>query len=345
MAGYVPGEQPKPSELGRLVKLNTNENPYPPSSRVMVAVRKAASDLRVYPDPAQKRLRELAGKVYGFEPECVLGGNGSDELLSLLARAFVPPRGRIMTMKPTYLVYEAVAAALGTRLLEVPFTRDYHLPESLFRKKAELFFLANPNSPTGTAVWPDEVEEFAKGFSGLVVVDEAYADFSRFNCLDLARRLPNVLVLRTMSKSFSLAGLRLGLAFGHRDVIAALAKIKDSYNLSGLQLAAAEAALSDMGGVRRNARRIIKTRETLIRELVARGFLVLPSEANFVMFYLGRKLSRKLGAGPGAVKALRRKGVLVRHYPGAGLKDALRVTVGTDKEIARFLKALDGIAR
>ncbi|MHC4914951.1 MAG: histidinol-phosphate transaminase [Planctomycetota bacterium] len=343
MAAYVPGEQPKPSELRRLVKLNTNESPYPPSKKVAAAVKRAASRLRVYPDPGQSRLRELAGKVYGFRPERVLGGNGSDELLALIGRAFVPERGTIMTMRPTYLVYETVAAGLGARLVEVSFTREYGLPAGLAKRRADVFFLANPNSPTGTAVWPDEVEAFAKKFRGLVVVDEAYADFSRFNCLALARKMPNVMVLRTMSKSFSLAGLRLGLALGPGDVIAALTKLKDSYNLSGLQLAAAEAALRDMGHVRRNVRRIVTVRAKLTRELVARGFLVLPSESNFVMFHLGKRLSKKLGAGPGAVKALRRKGVLVRHYPGAGLRDALRVTVGTEKQIDRFLKALDAV--
>lgn len=341
MAAYVPGEQPKPSELGRLVKLNTNENPYPPSAKVTAALRRAAESLRTYPDPGQGKLRKLAGKVYGFRPECAMGANGSDELLALVARAFVPERGRIMIMRPTYLVYETVAAGLGARLIEVPFTPEYGLPATLAGKKADVFYLSNPNSPTGTAVWPDEVEAFARKFRGLVVVDEAYADFARFNCLKLARKLPNVLVLRTMSKSFSLAGLRLGLAFGSKAVIATLMKLKDAYNLSGPQLAAATAALSDMAHVRRNVKRIVRTRERLIRELVARDFLVLPSESNFVMFHLGRRLSRKLGAGPGAVKALRRRGVLVRHYPGAGLRDALRVTVGTEKEIDKFLSALD----
>jgi histidinol-phosphate aminotransferase len=345
MAPYVPGEQPRPSELGRLVKLNTNENPYPPSPKVLAAVRGVGKRLRIYPDPAQKKLRELAGEVYGFKPECVLGGNGSDELLALVARAFVPERGTIMTMKPTYLVYETLASGLGARLVEVPFTREFTLPAGLARRRADVFFLANPNSPTGTAVWPDEVEEFARKFRGLVVVDEAYADFSRFNCLHLARKLPNVLVFKTMSKSFSLAGLRLGLAFGPREVIAALMKLKDSYNLSALQLAAAEAALSDMAHVRRNVRRVIRIREKLMRGLVARGFLVLPSESNFVMFHLGRRLAKKLGGGSGAVKALRRKGVLVRHYPGAGLKNALRVTVGTDAETERFFKALDAVSK
>lgn len=345
MVPYVPGEQPKASELGRLVKLNTNENPYPPSPRVAAAVRRAAKELRTYPDPGQTRLRKLAGKVYGFRPECVLGGNGSDELLALVARAFVPERGRIMTMKPTYLVYETVASGLGAKLIEVPFTREYGLPAGLARRRADLFYLANPNSPTGTAVWPEDVEAFARKFRGLVVLDEAYADFARFNCLKLARKLPNVLVLRTMSKSFSLAGLRLGLALGPKPVIAALTKLKDSYNLSALQLAAAEAALGDVARARRNAKKIIRTRERLICELVARGFLVLPSEANFVLFHLGRKLSRKLGAGPGAVRALRRRGVLVRHYPGAGLRDALRITVGTESEIDRFLSAMDNVAR
>lgn len=343
MAPYVPGEQPKASELGRLVKLNTNESPFPPSPRVIAAVRREAASLRLYPDPQQKRLRAAAGRLLGFPPERVLGGNGSDEMLALIGRAYVPEGGTVMTMRPTYLVYETVAAGLGARLVEVPFTSDWRLPAGLARRRADVFYLANPNSPTGTLVPPAGVAAFARRFRGLVVVDEAYADFSRANCLALARRLPNVVVMRTMSKSFSLAGLRLGLVVGPREVIATLEKLKDSYNLGRLQLAAAEAALGDFAHVRRNVARIVRTRERLSRELAARGFRVLPSESNFVLFHLGPRLSRKLGAGPGAVKALRAEGVLVRHYPGPGLADALRVTVGTDAEIDRFLGALDAV--
>jgi histidinol-phosphate aminotransferase len=347
MAAYVPGEQPRPSELGRLVKLNTNENPYPPSPRVAAAVRSALGGgrLRIYPDPAQKRLRELAGKAYGFRPECVLGANGSDELIALLVRAFVPEGGAVMTMSPTYLVYATAAAGAGARLIEVPFTHDWRLPAGLSGRRAQVFFLANPNSPTGTAVPPEQVAAFARRFRGLVVVDEAYADFASANCLELARRLPNVVVTRTMSKSFSLAGLRLGVLLGHPDVVAALMKLKDSYNLGALQLAAAEAALSDMAHLRRNARRIVATRRRLVRELAGRDFCVLPSEANFVLMHLGPKLSKRLGGGPGAVRALRACGVLVRHYPGRGLEDALRITVGTDREADKFLAALDRVSR
>jgi histidinol-phosphate aminotransferase len=341
MSAYQPGEQPKPSEAGKLTKLNTNENPYPPSVRVRKALGQAASSLRTYPDPDQALLRKEAGLVYGFPKNRIIAGNGSDELLALIARVFVPDGGTIMTMTPTYLVYETVASGLGAKLLEVPFTKDYGLPRGLASKKADVFFLANPNSPSGTAVWPDQIEEFARKFRGLVVIDEAYADFARFNCLKLARSLPNVLVLRTMSKSFSLAGLRLGLGFGSKDVIAAMMKLKDSYNLSALQQAAGVAALQDMDYVCRNVAKIISSREKLVRELVARGFLVVPSDANFVMFHLGELMGRKLGGGGGAVKALRRLGVLVRHYPGPGLEDALRVTIGRPAEIKKFLTALD----
>jgi histidinol-phosphate aminotransferase len=299
--------------------------------------------MRLYPDPGQKRLRAAAGQVFGFPPERVLGGNGSDELLALIGRAFVPERGTILTMKPTYLVYRTVAEALGAKLIEVPFTADWRLPAGLARKRAQVFYLANPNSPTGTAVRPEEVRRFARRFRGLVVVDEAYADFARCNCLALAREMPNVVVMRTMSKSFSLAGLRLGLVMGPRQVIAALEKLKDSYNLSVLQLAAAEAALRDRAHLRRNVRRIVRARERLAHELAARGFRVLPSESNFVMFYLGPELAGELGHGPGAVQALRAQGVLVRHYPGEGLRDALRVTAGTESQIGRFLRALDAV--
>jgi len=343
MAAYVPGEQPKPSELGRLIKLNTNECPYPPSPRVVAAVRRAAPGMRLYPDPTQKRLREAAGKVYGFSPDRVLGGNGSDELIALIARAYVPEGGAILTMKPTYLVYRTVAEGLGCRLVEVPFTKDWRLPAGLWKQRTNVFYLANPNSPTGTLVPTAEVRRFAERFRGLVVVDEAYGDFAGANCLALARELPNVVVMRTMSKSYALAGLRLGLLFGPAEVISSLEKLKDSYNLSVLQLAAAEAAVLDRAYLKRNVGRIKRSRARLIGGLARRGFRVLPSESNFVLFHLGPKLAAKLGEGPGAVKALRAEGVLVRHYRGEGLADTLRVTVGTDSEIDRFLVALDAV--
>jgi len=345
MAAYVPGEQPKPSELGKLVKLNTNECPYPPSPRVIAAVRRAAPGMRLYPDPGQRRLREAAGKVFGFSPDRVLGGNGSDELIALIARAYVPEGGTILTMKPTYLVYRTVAEGLGVHLIEVPFTKDWRLPADLWKRRADVFYLANPNSPTGTLVSPEEVRRFAERFRGLVVVDEAYGDFASSNCLVLARELPNVVVMRTMSKSFALAGLRLGIIMGPREVIAALEKLKDSYNLSVLQLAAAEAAVLDRDYLRRNVARIKRARARLIGGLARRGFRVLPSESNFVLMYLTPELSRRLGRGPGAVRALRAEGVLVRHYPGRGLEDTLRVTAGTERQVDRFLAALDRLAR
>lgn len=345
MAAYVPGEQPKPSELGRLVKLNTNECPYPPSPRVIAAVRRAAEGLRLYPDPGQRKLRVAAGEVFGFAPEQVLGGNGSDELLALIGRAFVPETGAILTMKPTYLVYRTVAEGLGCRLIEVPFTPDWKLPADLARHRAQVCYLANPNSPTGTLVSPAEVRRFAAAFKGLVVVDEAYGDFASTNCLELARTMPNVIVMRTMSKSFSLAGLRLGLVMGPSYVIASLEKLKDSYNLSVLQLAAAEAAVRDQAYLRRNVTRIKKARARLVSELKRRGFRTLPSESNFVLMHLGPELACRLGGGSGAVKALRAEGVLVRHYPGEGLYDTLRVSVGTEREIDRFLRALDSVSR
>jgi histidinol-phosphate aminotransferase len=330
--GYTPGEQPQDR---RYVKLNTNENPYPPSPRVLDAVRACATeDLRLYPDPMAEALRRRAAAVYGFEPEQVLAGNGSDDLLAMIVRACVGPGDRVVYPYPTYSLYDTLVAIGGGDAVHLPFGPDFMLPGGLAEANGRVTFVCSPNSPSGTSVAVSRLDELSRKVSGLLVVDEAYVDFADESALALARERDNVVVLRTFSKSFSLAGLRVGLAFGAREVIAELVKVKDSYNLNRISIAAAAAALDDYEWMQANVRKVRATRARLSAELQKLGYEVLPSQANFI-------LARQRGYDLRPVyESLKERGILVRYFPTAELRDAVRVTVGTDHEVDVLLAAM-----
>jgi histidinol-phosphate aminotransferase len=326
VAPYVPGEQPEPGR--RIVKLNTNENPYPPSPLVLEALRDAIDGtVRLYPDPEAQALRRRASEVYGVPADHIMAGNGSDELLALLLRATVDPGDRVAFPVPTYSLYETLVAVQGGELVQVAFPDDWSLPRELADADARVTFLCNPNSPSGTMIPLATVEAFARDAAGVVVVDEAYVDFADGDAMGLVGRLHNVVVLRTFSKSFSLAGLRAGLAFAHPELLAGLRTVKDSYNLNRLTQLAAEAALSDLPHMRANVSCVRATRARLTTALIELGYRVPASQANFV-------LARRPGTDQAPVAAaLAERGVLVRHFAAPRLQDALRITVGTDEEI------------
>ena len=332
MHGYVPGEQPRG---GSAIKLNTNENPYPPSPRVVRAISDATgADLRLYPDPNATALREAAARVYGLTPEHVLVGNGSDELLTMLMRAAVGPDDVVVYPEPTYSLYDTLVTIQEARSLTIPFPGDFTLPPALADTEGRLLIICNPNSPSGTFTPLSVIEELVAGRDGLVVVDEAYVDFAPASALPLLARYENLIVLRTLSKSFSLAGMRIGLAFGAPDLLAEIAKVKDSYNVSRLAIAAGVAALEDYAWMEGNVARIVATRARLTAELGGRGYAVLPSGANFVF-------ARRAGQDQAPIQArLRERGILVRHFATPRLADGLRISVGTDEEIDRLLAAL-----
>lgn len=338
MRGYLPGEQPR--EAG-FVKLNTNENPYPPSPAALAAVaRETGASLRLYPDPDSTRLRTQAARTYGFDPSRIIAGNGSDDLLAMIARAFVGEKDALCCPTPTYTLYDTLVRIQGGRLAGIPFPEDYSLPPRIFRSRAKVVVVANPNSPSGTAVPAAVLEELASRIRGILVVDEAYADFAEETALPLARERDNVVVLRTFSKSFSLAGLRIGLGFGHSRILEGLNKVRDSYNLDRLAIAAGEAALQDIAWMEKNAAKIRKTRKRLMAALPSLGFSPFPSQANFV-------LARRRGgrsARP-VFEALRRKKILVRYFDTPRLRDCLRITVGTDAEVDALLQALREIRK
>jgi histidinol-phosphate aminotransferase len=338
LSGYVPGEQPR----DRLyVKLNTNESPYAPSPVVLEALRGAVTDaLRLYPDPTATALRAKASAVYGVPADHILVGNGSDELLSLVMRACIGPGDRVAYAAPTYSLYATLVALQNGVAIEVPFDDTYALPTARLSVLGQrVTFVCNPNAPSGTLVPLPAIEELARTAPGLLVVDEAYVDYASAGAtaLPLVGRHPNVVVLRTFSKSFSLCGMRVGLAFGVPPVLTELAKVKDSYNVSHLGQVAAAAALDDCAWMAANVARVVATRAELTAALHARGFDVAPSDANFVL----ARRPGKAGEMADLQRALRDRGVLVRYFDVPRLRDALRITVGTPDETAILIRAID----
>ncbi len=335
LAGYVPGEQPR---AGGIVKLNTNESPYPPSPRVFEALREALTGdrLRKYPDPVGTHFRQVAGRVLGVDPAGILIGNGSDDVLTILTRAFVPEGGLVVSLTPSYLLYRTLAELQGARFQTVPFNADWSVPDPFPVGHANLTFLANPNSPSGSALGVPAIERLAGQTAGPLVVDEAYADFADGNALELARR-GKVIVTRTLSKSYALAGVRFGFAVATPELVRHLVKVKDSYNCDALSLAAAAAALEDQEHLQTSKAHILATRARLTEAMKRLGFAVAPSQSNFVWC---RRDDRPVKA---IFEELKRRNILVRFMAYEGHGDGLRVSVGSDAEIDRLLEELEGI--
>jgi histidinol-phosphate aminotransferase len=335
MAGYVPGEQPADADY---IKLNTNENPYPPSACVLERVRAACSeDLRLYPDPGATGVRQRLAALFGVSPEQTIVGNGSDELLSILLRAFVEPGQHVVYPSPTYSYYKQLIQIQGGHIDTIEFPDDYTLPAALAETDAQVILLANPNSPSGTLIPLDQVDELAAQVSSILVLDEAYVDFSAAGAVALIERHPHVIITRTMSKSYSLAGMRLGFGFAAPQVIAQLWKIKDHYNVNRASLAAAEAALDDVATMRANAQHICATRARLAQGLRAMGFHVWDSQANFVLARRARPTAAHLYA------ELKLRRILVRYFDEPRLRDCLRISVGTEAQTTELLEQLEDV--
>lgn len=338
MVGYVPGEQPSDPEV---VKLNTNENPYPPSELVMAALGSMqAEQLRRYPEPTAVMFRETVGNILGFSPEQIICANGSDELLTMATRAFVGSQGLMAYPVPTYSLYRTLAHIEDAGFLELPFGANWSLPEGLYSSQANLTLLCNPNAPSGTMIEADEVDHLAKKLDGVLVVDEAYVDFARGNCLELINKHKNVLVLRTLSKGYSLAGLRFGYGVANAKLIAGLNKVRDSYNCDAISVLLACEAISDQKTMRENARKVKDEREQLGDRLRAAGFDIPKSQANFLLAQMPTKypLTAKQ-----LYKELKQHKVYIRYFEQTHLANCVRITVGTPKQNETLLQTMQEV--
>lgn len=342
---YVYGEQPK---IKGLVKLNTNENPFPPSPKVLRAVKAAVDGrLRLYPNPTAQVLREKLAKLHRCQPDNIIIGNGSDELLALAVRCFVEPAQKNKSAKslvqyfvPSYSLYPVLADIHGAAKNPVSLKPNFSLPDIAGLKKskawdfnAALTLITTPNAPSGCGYPTSVLEKLCRAQRGVVVLDEAYVDFAKENALKLALKFPHVLVARTFSKAYSLCFQRVGYFVGSQELIAALHKIRDSYNVNGLGQIAAEATLDDLKYYRANFKRIIDTREWLARELTLLGFRVFSSQANFILAIPSRFAAKDW------LQKLRNQKVLIRWFSSADAKKYLRITIGTRAEMEIFLRA------
>ncbi|HUI05453.1 MAG TPA: histidinol-phosphate transaminase [Verrucomicrobiae bacterium] len=336
MAGYVPGEQPR-SATGDLIKLNTNENPYPPSPKVLEVLRAAIDGtLRLYPDPAANALRQKLAKQYGFEADQIIVGNGCDDILNLCVRAFCGECEKLAYFWPSYSLYPALANIQGAAPVELPLNEDFQIQghPPLLAKLAgvKLVFITQPNAPSGVWLQKVALQRVIEEADGVVVIDEAYVDFASDNCLDFAREYDNVIVARSFSKSFSFAGMRVGWAAGPPNLIDALGKVKDSYNVSRLSQVGAEATLDDWDYYQQNVKKICATRERTTAALVKLGSFVYPSQTNFVFARPPAPTTAKQWFA-----ALRKRNILVRWWDADRIRDFARVSIGTDAEMEKLV--------
>jgi histidinol-phosphate aminotransferase len=334
MAGYVPGEQPRPGTA--VTKLNTNENPYPPSPEAIAVLRNLDSEwLRRYPDPYANEFRQAVSEVLEVPSDWVIVGNGSDDILNIIVRACSDAERKIVYPTPTYVLYHTLADMQPTEVIEIPYGEDYQLPlQPLIEAQAAVTFLASPNSPSGHSIALDDLRQLAAQVSGVVVVDEAYVDFAEVTALPLVHEFENVLIVRTLSKGYSLAGLRLGFGIAHPTLLKGLFKVKDSYNIDAIACLVGAAAMRDQTHKNECVAKVKQSRTQLAVDLKQLGFQLRPSQTNFLF------ARPPQGNAEQIYLALKERGILVRYFKQPGLNDKLRITVGTDEQNQQLIEAL-----
>ena len=349
---YVPGEQPR---IKGLIKLNTNENPYPPAAAVLKAIQDAVDQrLRLYPNPTAQGLREELARFHRCQPENIIVGNGSDELLAMAVRCFVEPisssgplaRALVQYFWPSYSLYPVLAEIHGARCHPYPLNPDFSLPSAAtlqkdkhWHQQAALTLVTTPNAPSGRGYPTQQLEQLCRLQQGVVILDEAYVDFAKEHALPLATRFSHVLVARTFSKAYSLCFQRIGYLVGHPKLIAALDKIRDSYNVNGLGQVAAMATLAHHPYYRKNFSRIVATREKLSQQLHRLGFDVFPSQTNFILVRPPKFPAQRW------LEQLRRRKILVRWFRQKEVRAYLRITIGTEAEAEKLVEAVKQIVR
>ena len=341
LEAYAPGEQP--SDAG-WIKLNTNENPYPPSPSVLETISKEAETVGLYPNPKSMRLREALARHFGLNAEQVIVGNGSDDILNLLMRCFCDREKSAGTTTPSYSLYPALSGIQDGELIQIKFNRDMELPvDAIVSSNSNIFFLASPNTPTGMGFSNLLVAEVLERFKGIFVIDEAYADFAKEDAVSLLERYPNLVITRSFSKSYGLAGLRVGCGLAAAEVIDLLDRVRDSYNVNRLSQAAAIAALEDQQYYRAVIDKIIKTRDFYLKEFQQRDWFTYSSQANFLFTEprdrngkTGKKIARAL------VTFLKDRNILVRYFDADALTESfVRISIGTEEQMKILLETIE----
>jgi len=337
MVGYVPGEQPSPEQ--RVIKLNTNENPYPPSPRVLEAIKNIDAELlRRYPEPMADRFRRKVSQVLKIPLDWIIATNGSDELLSIVFRACVGEADQVAYPVPTYVLYRTLTEMQGGRYVEVPFDEDFSLPvEQLIQAAAKLTIISCPNSPSGTTYPSELLDDLAGKVAGLLLIDEAYVDFAEEDCLELVSKRENVIILRTLSKGYSLAGIRLGFGLANPKILEHLCKVKDSYNVDAVAALVGAVALDDQEYKNANVKKVNADRAKMKINLEQLGFRVWPSGGNFLLCKPPKNNAEQI------YRMLKARGILVRYFNQQGLDDKLRITIGTDEQNDILIAALKEI--
>ncbi|NJR15544.1 MAG: histidinol-phosphate transaminase [Calothrix sp. CSU_2_0] len=339
MAAYIPGEQPKPGS--QIIKLNSNENPYPPSPAVLEVLRNFNSEsLRRYPNAYGEDFRQAASEALNVPSDWIIVGNGSDELLSVVMRACTEPGRKVAYPIPTYVLYQTLTQVQSAELVEIPYGENYELPiAQLIATNPAIAFIATPNSPSGHVVPINELRKLASNLSGVLVIDEAYVDFAQENALELVKEFENVIVIRTLSKGYSLAGLRLGFAIANPKLLSGLYKVKDSYNIDAIAIAVGAAAIRDQ--TYKNAC-VAKIKASRVQTAIAfkqLGFRVWDSQANFLLVQPPKANAEYL------YQKLKEQEILVRYFQQARLDDKLRITIGTNEENEILINALANLVK
>jgi histidinol-phosphate aminotransferase len=339
---YIPGEQP---QMQRLVKLNTNESPYGPSPKVLAVIDSQNNDdLRLYPDPEGTALKQAIAKLHGLDPKQVFLGNGSDEVLAHVFAGLLKHSRPVLFPDITYSFYPVYCKLFGIDYQTIPLGNDFEIQIADYKIPNGGVIFPNPNAPTGRSIARAEIEELlSHNKDSVVVIDEAYVDYGTESCIPLLRGAvcpENLLVVHTLSKSRALAGLRVGFAVGHPDLIEGLERVKNSFNsypLGRLAQAGASAAIEDQAHLEQSSAKVIQTRTQLVSELTALGFETLPSTANFIF------TRHPQHAGAELYQALRDRGIIVRHFKLARIAEFLRITIGTDEQSSELVAALQDI--
>lgn len=334
MAGYIPGEQPKPGT--RIIKLNTNENPYPPSPAALDVLRNLDGEwLRRYPNPFANDFRQAISEVLDVPIDWVIAGNGSDEILNVIVRSCAEQQRKVVYPMPTYVLYRTLAEMQPAEVVEIPYAENNRLPiEDLVAADGAVTFIASPNSPSGHLVSNDELRQLASRLSGVLLVDEAYVDFADGTALSLVKEFENVIVSRTLSKGYSLAGLRLGFGIANPKLLSGLFKVKDSYNIDAVACAVGAAAMRDQAYLKECIEKVKASRAKLIVDLKQLGFQVPDSQTNFLF------ATPPKGNAEAIYLGLKERGILVRYFKQPGLDDKLRITVGTEEQNQILIEAL-----